>query len=76
MAWRVSFSHAPSSSCAANVPEPESLARYNVDVLQALIAVVGGIGEALGAFTMARFLGDGVARVTDDFRRSRATSPA
>jgi hypothetical protein len=42
-------------------------------MLQALVALLGGISEALATLTMGRFLGDVVARVTDDFKRNRAT---
>jgi hypothetical protein len=42
-------------------------------MLRALVALLGGIGEGLATFTMGRFLGDVMARVTDDFRRNRAT---
>ena len=42
-------------------------------MLHALVAFLGGIGEALATLTMGRFLADVVARVTDDFKRNRAT---
>jgi hypothetical protein len=42
-------------------------------MFHALVALLGGIGEVLAMFTMGRFLGDVVARITDDFKRNRAT---
>ena len=42
-------------------------------MLHALVAFLGGIGEALATLTMGRLLSDIVVRVIDDFKRNRAT---
>ena len=43
-------------------------------MLDPLVSLLGSIGHALGTYSMARLLGDFVARVIDDFKRNRATA--